>query len=84
MDFVLFGSGAALTALLGYWTLVVLERLVLRGSAEARRVREDSGLARLLRQVMHSLSGACTRQQALLHSPRGNDANEAFYRRLFP
>jgi hypothetical protein len=43
MDFVLFGSGAALTALLGYWTLVVLERILLRGSPPARRVREDWG-----------------------------------------
>jgi hypothetical protein len=43
MDFVLFGSGAALTALLGYWTLLVLERFLLRGSAETRRVREDWG-----------------------------------------
>jgi len=41
MDFVLFGSGAALTALVGYWALLVLERLLLRGSTEPYRTPED-------------------------------------------
>lgn len=41
MDFVLFGSGAVLTALTGYWALLVLEKFLLRGSGEPRRVLED-------------------------------------------
>ena len=43
MDFVLFGSGAALTALAGYWALLVLEKFLLRGSTEPRRMPEDQG-----------------------------------------
>jgi hypothetical protein len=41
MDFVLFGSGAALTALAGYLALLVLEKLVLRGSRVPRRVTQN-------------------------------------------
>jgi len=41
MDFVLFGSGAAVTALAGYWALLVLERFLLRGSTESRRVLQE-------------------------------------------
>jgi hypothetical protein len=43
MDFVFFGSGAALTALAGYWALLVLERFLLRGSTAARRVPQERG-----------------------------------------
>jgi hypothetical protein len=43
MDFVLFGSGAAVTALAGYWALLVLERFLLRGSATPRHMPEDHG-----------------------------------------
>jgi hypothetical protein len=43
MDFVLFGSGAALTALAGYCALLVLERFLLRGSTAPRRPPEDQG-----------------------------------------
>jgi hypothetical protein len=41
MDFVLFGSGAVLTALAGYWALLVLERFLLRGAAEAQRAAKQ-------------------------------------------
>jgi hypothetical protein len=37
MDFVLFGSGAVVTALAGYWTLLVLEKFLLRGAADTHR-----------------------------------------------
>jgi hypothetical protein len=43
MDFVLFGSGASLTVLAGYWALLVLERFLLRGSTVPRRVPHDGG-----------------------------------------
>lgn len=43
MDFVLFGSGAAVTALAGYWALLVLEKFLLRGSTEPRHVSEERG-----------------------------------------
>lgn len=41
MDFVLFGSGAAVTALAGYLALLVLEKLLLRGSTVPRRVTQN-------------------------------------------
>ena len=41
MDFVLFGSGAALTALAGYLALLVLEKFLLRGSGVPRRMTQN-------------------------------------------
>lgn len=43
MDFVLFGSGAALTALAGYCALLVLEKFLLRGSTEPHHASDDRG-----------------------------------------
>lgn len=47
MDFVLFGTGATLTAVFGYGALLVLERLLLRQSVDVREsveVRESAGV----------------------------------------
>jgi hypothetical protein len=41
MDFVLFGSGAAVTALAGYWALLVLEKFLLRGATQPRHIPQD-------------------------------------------
>lgn len=43
MDFVFFASGAAVTALAGYWALLVLEKFLLRGATEPRHMAEDQG-----------------------------------------
>jgi hypothetical protein len=40
MDVVLFGLGATLTALFGYWALVVLERVMPGAGANRTRLRD--------------------------------------------